>query len=65
MLVTFARWRAIIILLAAGAAGMTESAAQTKAAQDRAAFPTKPVRIVVPYSPGAASTSWRAWCRNR
>jgi tripartite-type tricarboxylate transporter receptor subunit TctC len=49
----FARWQAIIILFAAGAgAVMTESAAQTKPAQSGAAFPTKPVRIVVPYSPG-------------
>lgn len=53
MQMRFARWQTIIILLAAGAgAGMTESAAQTKPAQAGAAFPTKPVRIVVPYSPG-------------
>ena len=53
MMMKFARWQAIIILLAAGAgAGTPEASAQTTPAQAGAAFPTKPVRIVVPYSPG-------------
>ena len=41
-----------MLLSAVLCAGMAESAAQTKPAQAGAAFPTKPVRIIVPYSPG-------------
>src|SRR3970040_1686687 len=40
----------MLIGLSVGA-GMPEAGAQTKPAA-RAAFPTKPVRIIVPYSPG-------------
>ena len=41
-----------VFLLAALCAGNSELPAQTKPAQAGIAFPTKPVRIIVPYSPG-------------
>ena len=48
----FARWQAAIMLIGLSVgAGMPEAGAQTKPAA-RTAFPTKPVRIIVPYSPG-------------
>lgn len=48
----FARWQAAVMLLGLSVgAGAPEAGAQTKPAAG-SAFPTKPVRIIVPYSPG-------------
>lgn len=41
-----------ILLAVVLCAGITATAAQTKPAEPRADFPTKPLRIVVPYPPG-------------
>ena len=34
------------------------------AALAQAPYPSKPIRVVVPYPPGAPPTSWRAQSRN-
>jgi len=59
---TSSRWtfgrRALIGMIAAGAAKPG-----TVFAQVGAAYPTKPVKIIVPYTLGAPTTCWRGCLR--